>query len=116
MNNPRFRTFRTFIVDKVSDELFWHVNRRNNASMGYHDDDAHIIHIALPKDFLSSLPDHLKAEWKLILRRVNRSKAAYLEIHPTTLSDMWDKVDERETFEEFMQAIRNGELYHRVLG
>lgn len=116
MNTPRFRTIRTFIVDNVSDELFWYINRRNNAAMGYHGDDAHIIRFALPKGFADSLPDHLKAEWNLIVRRMRRSKANYLEVHPTTLSDRWDKVMERETFQEFMEALEKGEINHYVMG
>lgn len=116
MADLRIKTIRTLIINDVTDELFWHINRSNNATMGYHGDDAHIIRLALPKGFTENLPKHLRAEWKLILRTVRRSKAHYLEIHPKTLSDMWDKVDERKTFEEFMQALNNGELYHYVLG
>lgn len=111
MDNLKIRTIRTLIIYDVSDELFWYMARRNNATMGYDGDDTYICTFRLPDSFIDRIPEHLKAEYKVIRNRVKRSKYHRLEIHPTTLSDRWDMVGERDTFEKFMDAMENHQLY-----
>jgi hypothetical protein len=108
MNNTlTWATYKGLLIENVTDELFWHVNRHNNASMEYYGGDAYIADLHLPKRFVRLLPDHLKDEWRLIWNKISRTKHQRLEIHPKTLSDRWDEVVKTKTPEEFLEAIEN---------